>query len=207
MIFEPNVKLDGIIAIACDLGYQPNNSINGRLRYGHRHSFISEGSAAALRFYMSDFQNFLTKAVDFYLTAPQFFNWAAPIIVGAIAGTIWLAYWLGGKFADAEINGLKAQVAALDQRFSLAKEQTVVSMKEATDSKGQLEKLRQEINNRAPIETLQNSSKVLDANLNRVLSANTAASEILGYISTGFDDRGQLKWRPIRPDEERLLRK
>jgi hypothetical protein len=156
---------------------------------------------------MSDFQYFLTKAENLYQAAPQFFNWAGPIIAGAIAGTVWLVYWLGGKFADAEINGLKAQFAALDQRFSLAKEQTVVSTKEATDSKVQLDKLQHEINNRAPTETLQNSSKVLGANLNRVLSANTAASETLGYISTGFDGRGQLRWRPMRPDEEHLLRK
>ena len=65
---------------------------------------------------MGDFQNFLTKGADFYLVAPSFFNWAAPIVVATIGGLIWLAYWFGGKFADSEINGQLAHIAALDQR-------------------------------------------------------------------------------------------
>jgi hypothetical protein len=154
---------------------------------------------------MNAFTNFLTKGAEFYLSAPIFFNWAAPLLLAGIGGIIWFAYWLGGKFADSEINGLKAQIAALDQRFNLAKDQTAISTKEATESKAQLERLKQQIENHAPLESLQNSTSLLEGNLIRMISANTAASESLGHVSTGFDEKGRLIWRPIRPDEEHLL--
>jgi hypothetical protein len=69
---------------------------------------------------MDAFTNFLTKGVEFYLAAPAFFNWSVPAVFVGIGGITWLAYWLGGKFADSEVRGLRAQVAALDQRFNLA---------------------------------------------------------------------------------------
>src|SRR5258708_7304086 len=154
---------------------------------------------------MNAFPNFLTKGAEFYLSAPTFFNWAVPILLAGIGGIIWLAYWLGGKFADSEINGLKAQIAALDQRFSLAKDRTAISTNEATESRAQLERLKQQIENHAPLESLQNSTSLLEGNLIRMISANNAASESLGHISTGFDERGRLTWRPIRPDEKHVL--
>jgi hypothetical protein len=67
---------------------------------------------------MNAFTNFMTKAAELYLSAPLFFNWAVSIIVVSIGGLIGLAYWLGSKFAKAESDGLKAQIAALDQRFN-----------------------------------------------------------------------------------------
>ncbi|QND70808.1 hypothetical protein [Tardiphaga robiniae] len=153
------------------------------------------GSDAA----MNGFTNFLTKAAEFYLSAPTFFNWAGPVLVAIAGGIIWLAYFLGGKFAESEINGLKAQIAALDQRFSLAKEQTAEAAKEAADLKSSVEKLQVQIKNREPEEVLTRSSKLLDANVNRVLSANTAAQGYL--ISTGFNEKGVLRWRPMTEEE------
>ncbi|SDK27662.1 MULTISPECIES: hypothetical protein [Bradyrhizobium] len=150
---------------------------------------------------MDALKDFLTKAADLYLAAPAFFNWAAPIFIAAIGGLIGLAYWLGGKFADSEINGLKAQMAALDQRFSLAKEQTAVSAKEASDLKSQLEKLQHQITNRESTEVLTESSRVLTTNLNRMISANNAAQGYL--VSTGFDKNGELSWRPMTKEEAR----
>jgi hypothetical protein len=151
---------------------------------------------------MSDFRNFLTKAAELYLAAPLFFNWAAPIIVAIIGGLIGLAYWLGGKFADAEVNGLKAQIGALDQRFSLAQEQTAVAAKEATDLKASVEKLQMQIKERESTEVLVLSSKLLDENVNRVLSANTAAQGYL--ISTGFNGAGGFNWRPMTEEEAKV---
>jgi hypothetical protein len=156
---------------------------------------------------MSDFPNFLTKAAELYLAAPLFFNWAAPIVVAIVGGLIWLAYWLGGKFADSEINGLKAQIAALDQRFNFAKDQVASSTKEATDVRSQLDKLKGQIAVHAPVEQLQNSTALLEGNLNRLLTANTAASETLTHRSTGFDEAGQLIWKPILPSAHSRARK
>lgn len=154
---------------------------------------------------MDNFSAFLSKGAELYLSAPQFFNWVIPAFFAFVAGAIWLAYWLGGKFADAEVKGLKAHIGALDQRFSLAKEQTMVSTQEAVTTKTQLEVLKKQIEESAPREVLQNSRSVLEGNLNRVVSANNAASHSLGMVSVGFDERGQLKWRPILPGEAHLL--
>jgi hypothetical protein len=151
---------------------------------------------------MGDLQNFLTKAAELYLAAPLFFNWAAPIVVAFISGLVWLAYWLGGKFADSEINGLTAQALVLNQHVSFAKDQAEISAKEATGLK---ETLNEQITRRAtPIE-LQNSTSLIEGNLARLIGANTAASESLGHVSTGIDAQGRLTWRPIRPDEANEL--
>jgi hypothetical protein len=144
-----------------------------------------------------DISILVQKGTDLYLVAPLFFNWAASIVLATISGLIWLAYWLGR--GNSAINGVWAHIFAVDQRFNLAKEQAALSTKEATNSKIQLEKLRQEIDNRAPTETLQRSTAVLDGNLNRLLTANTSVSKSLGQVSIGFDKNGQLIWRPIEP--------
>lgn len=148
---------------------------------------------------MAAITNFMTKAAEFYLSAPAFFNWAAPLLVVGIGGLVGLAYWLGGKLAEAENNGLKAQIAALDQRFNFAKEQAALSTKEAVDLKAQLEKLKSQIAGRASLLELQNSTAVLDGNLNRLMIANTAVADALDYHyrSFGFDGNGQLIWRKI----------
>lgn len=156
---------------------------------------------------MNAVTNFLTTGALFYLSAPTFFNWAVPLLLAGIGAIIWVAYWLGGKFRDSEINGLKAQLAAIDQRFNLAKDQTAISTDEATASKARLELLKRQIENRAPMESLQNSTALLERNLIRMIGANNAASESLGHISTGFDEKGQLTWRPIQPDEKHLLQR
>lgn len=148
---------------------------------------------------MSDFMNFMTKGAEFYLAAPNFFKWVLPVVVAAIGGAIWLAYFLGGKFAAAEINGLKAQSGAQDQRFSLAKEQLALSVKEASELKIELEKLTIQINNHASTDVLKQSSQSLGANLNRVISANNAAQDYL--VSVGFDENGGFTWRRMTPEE------
>jgi len=85
----------------------------------------------------------MTKVAELYLTAPSFFNWIGPALVVAVGGIIWLAYWLGSKFAKAESDGLKAQIAALDQRFNFAKEQTLVAGREIEGLKVELTKLKE----------------------------------------------------------------
>jgi hypothetical protein len=155
---------------------------------------------------MDDFQNFVTKAAELYSAAPLFFNWAAPIVVAFISGLVWLAYWLGGKFADSEINGLTAQALVLNQHVSFAKDQAEISAKEAAGLKARLETLNEQITRRATPVELQDSTSLIEGNLARLIGANTAASESLGHVSTGIDAQGRLTWRPIRPDEaEELL--
>lgn len=150
---------------------------------------------------MDGFTTFLTKGAEFYLSAPTFFNWAGPASAVGIGGVIWLAYWLGGKFADSEINGLRAQALALTQRVNFAKDQAEISTEEAAGLKARLDTLNKQIVRRATPMELQNSTSLIESNLVRLIGANTAASESLGHVSTGFDAQGRLTWRPIRPDE------
>src|SRR5882762_6068153 len=124
---------------------------------------------------MNDFASFLSKGAEFYLSAPAFFNWGAPLVVGIVGGLIWLAYWLGGKFAESENTGLKAQIAAIEQRFNLAKEQTVIFTKEIADLGAQLDNLKAKIANHAPLKELQDSTALLEGNIGRLQNANTAA--------------------------------
>jgi hypothetical protein len=65
--------------------------------------------------------------------------------------------------------------------------------------------LKAQIANQAPRETLQNSADVFEGNLNRLLTANNSTATVLGFVSTGFNERGGLKWRPIGEDEKHLL--
>jgi hypothetical protein len=146
---------------------------------------------------MNAFLNFMTKAAELYLAAPMFFNWIVPTVVVAVGGLIWLAYWLGSKFAKAESDGLKAQIAALDQRFNFAKEQTSVAGREIEGLRAELQKLKEQIAHNATALELQNSTAILDGKLNRALSANTASSDALSFRSVGFDKTGQLVWEPI----------
>lgn len=154
---------------------------------------------------MDAFSDFLIKAAQLYLSAPSFFNWAAPILVAAFAAIVWFAWWLGGKLSDGEIAELKGKVEVLEQRVAFAKERSDAATKEATDIKSDFEKLKQQIANQAPREILQNSASVLEINFDRLLSANNSTSSVLGYVSTGFDGKGQLKWRPVGEDEKHLL--
>lgn len=156
---------------------------------------------------MHAFTTVVTRGAEFYLSAPTFFNWAGPLLFVGISGVIWFAYWLGGKFADSEINGLKAQALVLDQRFSFAREQADLSTREATGLKAQLDSLKGQIEGHAPVPELQNSTSLIEVNLIRLIDANTAVSKSLGHVSTGFDSQGRLTWRPIRSDEaEELLK-
>jgi hypothetical protein len=142
---------------------------------------------------MNAFLEFMKKAAELYLAAPVFFNWIGPLVVVAIGGLIWMAYWLGSKFAKAESDGLKAQIAALDQRFNFAKEQTLAAGKEIEDLKIELQKLKDQLaHNATPLE-LQNSTAMLDLKLNRALSANTASSDALSFRSIEFGKA----WTPI----------
>lgn len=154
---------------------------------------------------MDTFKDFVTKAAELYLAAPAFFNWAAPILVAVFAGIVWFAWWLGGKLSEGEIAELKGKVEVLDQRLAFAKDRADAATKEVTAAKADFEKLRQQISNQAPRETLQNSASVLEINFDRMLSANNSTSTVLGYVSTRFDRKGQLKWRPVGEDEKHLL--
>ncbi|MET4295934.1 hypothetical protein ABIB06_006860 [Bradyrhizobium sp. LB8.2] len=153
---------------------------------------------------MNSFQTFLIKAADLYLSAPVFFNWVAGIVATGTIAVVWFAYWLGGKLSEGVVAELKGKVEVLEQRFGFAKDRADAAAKEAADTKTDFEKLKQEIANQAPRETLQNSAAVLEINFDRLLSANNSTSSVLGYVSTGFD-KGQLKWRPIGEDEKHLL--
>lgn len=154
---------------------------------------------------MNSFQNFLIRAADFYLAAPTFFNWIGGLIVVVICATVWFAYWLGSKLSESSIAELKGKVEVLEQRFIFAKDRADAATKEATDTKADFEKLKQQIASHAPREILQNSASVLEINLDRLVSANNSTSDVLGYVSTGFDKHGQLKWRPIGETEKHLL--
>ena len=151
---------------------------------------------------MNAFLNFMTKVAELYLTAPSFFNWIGPALVVAVGGIIWLAYWLGSKFAKAESDGLKAQIAALDQRFNFAKEQTLVAGREIEGLKVELTKLKEQLAHNPSVLELQNSTAVLDGKLNRALSANTASSDALSFRSVGFNSAGQLVWEPVTTPSE-----
>jgi hypothetical protein len=135
---------------------------------------------------MNGFTNFLNKAAELYLAAPLFFNWFAAFLVTLVGGLLWLSYWLGGKFSQAEISGLKAQIAALEQRFNLAKEQAAISVQEGEALKKKVDVLHYQIEHKAPILELRNSTAVVDSNMNRMLAANTAVTETLGMVSIGI---------------------
>jgi hypothetical protein len=93
----------------------------------------------------------------------------------------------------------------LEQRVSFGKDRADAATKEASDAKADFEKLKAQIANQAPRETLQNSADVFEGNLNRLLTANNSTATVLGFVSTGFNERGGLKWRPIGEDEKHLL--
>jgi hypothetical protein len=120
-------------------------------------------------------------------------------------GWIWLAFWLGGKLSESEIAELKGKVDVLGQRVSFGKERADAATKEAADAKADFEKLRGQIANQAPRETLQDSADLFEGNLNRLLTANNSTATVLGFVSTGFNKRGGLNWRPIGEDEKHLL--
>ncbi|MBH5397380.1 hypothetical protein HZZ13_06190 [Bradyrhizobium sp. CNPSo 4010] len=154
---------------------------------------------------MDAFKDFLTKAGELYLAAPAFFNWAAPILVAAFAGIVWFAWWLGGKLSEGEIAELKGKVEVLDQRLNFAKDRADAATKEVAEAKAGFEKLKKEIAGVAPREKLQDSADVFEGNLNRLFSANNSTASALGFVSTGFDERGGLKWRKIEKHERHLI--
>lgn len=100
----------------------------------------------------------------------------------------------------------KEKAGVMEERLKLAREQADISAKEAAELKGQLEKLKVQIQSRASQLELQTSTSVIEDNLSRLIDANTATSGYLGHVSTGFDEKGSRKWRPIRAEEaEKLL--
>ncbi|MBR1204477.1 MULTISPECIES: hypothetical protein [unclassified Bradyrhizobium] len=173
-----------------------------------------------------DVDRFLKASVDLYYSAPGFFNYSIPILIGGYLGFLWAGYGFGKWVQQSEIAGLKAtndagkaqndalkaqndvgkeRAIVMEERLKLAKEQQDISTKEAAALKNELGKLKGQIESRAPQLELQNSTSVIEGNLNRLIGASTAASHYLGHVSTGFDENGRLTWRPIRPDEEEKL--
>jgi hypothetical protein len=159
---------------------------------------------------MDAFKDFITKATELYLTAPAFFNWAAPLLLACIAGLIWFAFWLGSKLSESQIEQLKGKAEVLEQRVVFAKDRADAAVKEAKDTKAQLNTFMQKVDNlqkidsQAAREAVRNAREALDHNINRLLSANTTTATVLGHISTGFDEHGKLKWRPLTSDEAYL---
>lgn len=140
---------------------------------------------------MNGIADFATKAVDFYLSAPTFFNWAAPLLLGAIGFLIWFAYFLGGKLSESENRGVKAENSAIEQRLKLAQEQAAISAKETEQLKTQVEALQKNIEDNASQFELQKSAAALDHNLNRIVSANEAAKFILKAEPGQFKVQGR----------------
>jgi hypothetical protein len=159
---------------------------------------------------MGAFKDFITKAAELYLTAPVFFNWAAPLLLACIGGFIWFAFWLGSKLSESQIEQLKGKAEVLEQRVVFAKDRADAAVKEANDTKAQLKTFMQKldsvqkVDNQASREAVQNAKEALDHNIDRLLSANTSTATLLGRISTGFDEHGNLNWRPLTSDEAYL---
>ena len=158
-----------------------------------------------------DVDKFLKASVDLYNLAPGFFNYSVPLLVGGYGAFLWSGYGFGKWVQQSEIAGLKAandagvaqnealkaqndigkeRAVVMEERLKLAKEQQDISTKEAAALKEELEKLKRQIESRAPQFELQNSTSVIEGNLNRLIGANTAASNYLGPVSTGFDEKG-----------------
>lgn len=151
---------------------------------------------------MNAFNNFMTKAAELYLSAPTFFNWAAPLLLACIGGLIWLAYWLGGKLSEARIEQLKGKVEVLEQRFEFARDKADAASKEAADTKAKFEAFTQKIDSQAPREVILNAREAVGENIDRLLTANSSTTTALeGVISAGFDEHGKLKWRPMTQAE------
>jgi hypothetical protein len=129
---------------------------------------------------MDAFKDFMTKAAELYLTAPAFFNWAAPLLVACIGGLIWFAFWLGRKLSEGQIEQLKGKVEVLEQHVVFAKDRADDAIREATDTKANFETFTQKIDSQAPREILQNAREGLDQNFDRLLSANTSTATVLG---------------------------
>jgi hypothetical protein len=92
---------------------------------------------------------------------------------------------LRGHFEQSEKNGLRAQVAALDQQLKLAKQQFEISERETASFKQQVTALQEQINRGAKLRELTNATTDLTITLGKVLAANDLVSGTLGSVGIG----------------------
>jgi hypothetical protein len=128
-----------------------------------------------------DFDLLLRRASELYDVSPAFFNWTGGLLVAVVGG----AWWLRGHFEQSEKNGLRAQVAALDQQLKLAKQQFEISERETASFKQQVTALQEQINRGAKLRELTNATTDLTITLGKVLAANDLVSGTLGSVGIG----------------------
>jgi hypothetical protein len=85
---------------------------------------------------MVDFPKFFSKAAELYELWPSFFNWAAGVILPAIGGLVWAAWWIRGYKAEIREAVLGGQIVALQEQLAA---ETATLKGELAAEKGQLE--------------------------------------------------------------------
>jgi hypothetical protein len=125
---------------------------------------------------MNSFTNFLTKAAEFYLSAPSFFNWAAPIAFALLCVVIYGAYWLGTRLEGSSREALKAKAEALEERLKLARDRSDEAMQKAEDLKRELTDLKNAAEAGSSLVVTRETAAHLDLKATNLLQANTAVS-------------------------------
>jgi hypothetical protein len=93
---------------------------------------------------MADVPDFWTRQYMAFVSAPV--ACLAFVAIGALAG-----WWLKGRVAEGQINGLQAQNAALNERLTLAGEKLTVVEGRLSEAKANVEELQQKIKANAPL--------------------------------------------------------
>jgi hypothetical protein len=147
-----------------------------------------------------DVDKFLKASLDLYYSAPGFFNYSVPILVGGYIAFLWSGYGIGKWVQQGEISGLKAaseagkaqndalkstndvlkeKVGVLDERVKLAKEQADKAKQEAEEFKAEADELRRKLEANSSRDELKRAFMHLDVKAANVLAANNAVSSTL----------------------------
>jgi hypothetical protein len=165
-----------------------------------------------------DVDKFLKSAVDLYSSAPGFFNYSVPILVGGYVAFLWSGYGIGKWVQQGETAALKAaadagkaqndalkttndvlkeRMGVLDERVKLAAEQAVKAKQEAEEFKAEAAELRQKLDTNASREDLRIAFYHLDTKAANLLTANTTVASTLGSPGEIYRDAPRLKMLDI----------
>jgi hypothetical protein len=147
-----------------------------------------------------DVDKFLKASVDLYYSAPGFFNYSVPLLVGGYIAFLWSGYGLGRLVQKSEIDGLKAtneagkaqndalkaqndigkeKAGVMEERVKLAKEQVDDAKKKIEELKAEITQLKIKVDRKAPAAEVAAAFAHADLKASNILEANNAISSIL----------------------------
>jgi len=174
-----------------------------------------------------DVDKFLKASVELYYSAPTFFNYSIPILIGGYVAFLWAGYGFGKWVQQSEIAGLKAsndaakaqndalkaqndigkeRAGVMEERLKLAKEQADDAQGTVKELETEVDDLKSKIEANASSGEISNGLKRVRITTSRAIINSSAVSDTLsprGLIGGGILIKPRLGPSPYaRPPEE-----